>query len=366
MRVLPHPGGPYSRIPLGAGSWCSVNRRAVQVRQLDRVGDGLDLLVEAAHVRVGDVGHLLEDELLDLGAGQLLDAAAAARVSMSTASPARRFTPEQVVRPARRPAPRRPGRTTMARRPSSRTSLSVTTSPESSPSRARITFSDSLSTTSWPRRSSLGVDLGVHGDAHLAAAGEDVDGAVVVGAQEGAVGARRLGELVHFFAQGGDVLLGLLQGVGQLLVLRDGLGELALGLEQPLLEGLDPPGALRQPPPQDGDLLFGLTAPLAQSVELARVARAVVRSSRLGRRNHLLGMLGRLLRPYADPERTGAHGRGTVAPNVGSCGRVTVRHDRHRLSGVLPVATVTGQLTPERGVRSAAASRDRGEAKASS
>ena len=44
----------------------------VQVRQLDGVGDGLDLGVEAADVRVGDVGHLLEHELLDLGARQLL------------------------------------------------------------------------------------------------------------------------------------------------------------------------------------------------------------------------------------------------------------------------------------------------------
>ncbi len=61
--------------------------------------------------------------------------------------------------------------------------------------------------------------LGVEGDAHLAPAGEHVDGAVVVGRQEGAVGRGRLGQLVDLLAEGGDVLAGLSEGVGQLLVL---------------------------------------------------------------------------------------------------------------------------------------------------
>ncbi len=38
------------------------------------------------------------------------------------------------------------------------------------------TFIASLSMTSWPGRSSLGVDVGAHDHAHLAAGGEDVDG----------------------------------------------------------------------------------------------------------------------------------------------------------------------------------------------
>ena len=46
---------------------------AVQPGQLDGVGDLLDLVVEAADVLIGDVGHLLEDELFDLGAGQALE-----------------------------------------------------------------------------------------------------------------------------------------------------------------------------------------------------------------------------------------------------------------------------------------------------
>ena len=46
---------------------------AVEVRQLDRVLDHLDLLVEAADVVVGDVGDLFEHELFDLGPRQLLE-----------------------------------------------------------------------------------------------------------------------------------------------------------------------------------------------------------------------------------------------------------------------------------------------------
>jgi hypothetical protein len=66
---------------------------------------------------------------------------------------------------------------------------------------------------------------------HFAAAGEDVDGAVLVDAEERAVGGRRLGELLDLLAQGRQLLLGLLQGEGQLLVLGGGLGQLALRLQ---------------------------------------------------------------------------------------------------------------------------------------
>ena len=60
-------------MPLGAGSAVLGEELAVQVGQLDGVGDGLDLRVEAADVGVGDVGHLFEDEVLALELGQLLD-----------------------------------------------------------------------------------------------------------------------------------------------------------------------------------------------------------------------------------------------------------------------------------------------------
>ena len=52
----------------------------VEERQLHRVGDHLDLVVEAADVVVADVGHLFEGEVLDLGPRQLLEHEPGARV----------------------------------------------------------------------------------------------------------------------------------------------------------------------------------------------------------------------------------------------------------------------------------------------
>jgi hypothetical protein len=118
------------------------------------------------------------------------------------------------------------------------------------------TLSDSLRTTSAPRSRGLVVELGMHRDPHLAPAGEDVDGAVVVAGRAGAVRRGRLGELVDLVAQRGDVVARLAEGVGQLLVLRDRLGELALGLEEALLEGAHPLGGVLEAPAERGDLLL--------------------------------------------------------------------------------------------------------------
>ena len=108
-------------------------------------------------------------------------------------------------------------------------------------------------------------------DAHLAAGGEDVDGAVVVGAEVGAVRRRRHRELLDLFAQRGDVLARFAQGGGQLLVLRDGLGELALRLEEALLERADALGRVLEPAPQDDDLLFEALDALLELVDLRLV-----------------------------------------------------------------------------------------------
>ena len=140
-----------------------------------------------------------------------------------------------------------------------------------SPERASTTLSDSLRTTSCAADQVVGGQLGVDGHPHLAAAGVHVDGAVVVDAEQRAVGRRRLGELLDLLAEGGDVLAGLAEGVGQLLVLGDGLGQLALGLEQALLERADPLGGLLEPAAEDDDLLLELRQ------LLARGERVVVR-----------------------------------------------------------------------------------------
>ena len=105
-----------------------VEQVGVQVRQLDRVLDLLDLVVEAADVGVGDVGDLFEDELLDLGPRE-----------RSTSRPERRVhRAGGRRRAASRRSARRRARTTRsssarptisARVPSSSSSLKTTTSP---------------------------------------------------------------------------------------------------------------------------------------------------------------------------------------------------------------------------------------------
>ena len=64
---------------------------------------------------------------------------------------------------------------------------------------------------------------------------------------------------------------GLAQGGRQLLVLGDGLGELALGLEESLLERPDALGRVLEPPPQDDDLLLEPLDHLLELVDLSLV-----------------------------------------------------------------------------------------------
>ena len=100
------------------------------------------------------------------------------------------------------------------------------------------------------------LQLRVQGNPHLATGREHVGGAVLVDTEERAIGRRRLGELLDLLAQGGDVLACLTQGVGELLVLRDRLGQLTLGLEQLLLQGADPLRGVLQPPAEVDHLLL--------------------------------------------------------------------------------------------------------------
>ena len=81
----------------------------------------------------------------------------------------------------------------------------------------------------------LVIDVGMQGDAHLATAREDVDGVVVVLADDHAVRRGWLRQLVDLVAQCGDVLTRFAQGVGELLVLTDRGGELPSTLRDLLL-----------------------------------------------------------------------------------------------------------------------------------
>ena len=79
ISVLPQPGRAVEQDALRRLQLVLVEQVGVEVRQLDRVLDLLDLVVEAADVVVGDVGDLFEHELLDLGPREPLDEQARAR-----------------------------------------------------------------------------------------------------------------------------------------------------------------------------------------------------------------------------------------------------------------------------------------------
>ena len=121
----------------------------------------------------------------------------------------------------------------------------MTTSPMLSNSSAATTFIASLSMTSWPRTQVVELDAGADGDPQLAAAGEDVDGVVLVAAEEDAEAGRRLGQPVDLLLEGHDLVAGLLEGRHQPLVLGGDRGEVRLQVGDPLLEHAARAGATR-------------------------------------------------------------------------------------------------------------------------
>ena len=62
--------------------------------------------------------------------------------------------------------------------------------------------------------------------------------------------------IAPLLAERGDVVARLAQGVRELLVLAHRLGQLPLGLEQPLLEGAHALGRVLEPAPQGEDLVL--------------------------------------------------------------------------------------------------------------
>jgi hypothetical protein len=83
-------------------------------------------------------------------------------------------------------------------------------------------------------------DVDLHGrgdrDAQLAAAGEDVDRAVVVTGEEDAVARRRLAEPVDLLLERDQLVAGVAQRAGELVVALGQEGRAALRLRHPLLQ----------------------------------------------------------------------------------------------------------------------------------
>ena len=207
----------------------------VQERKLDGVGDLFDLRVEATDIGVGDVGHLLQQQVFHLRPWQLLEQEVAARVEAHGVAAAQVHAAQRISELAH--------------------TLLVGAAGDECPNTVVEQFLDGdhfagdLGAAGMHHVEALVehdlgaalqvvvLDLGMQPDTHLAPAGEHVDRAVVVLAHDHAVRRRRLGELLDLVAQRRDVLPCFSQGVAELLVLRDGVGQLALGLQQSLLQG---------------------------------------------------------------------------------------------------------------------------------
>jgi hypothetical protein len=98
--------------------------------------------------------------------------------------------------------------------------------------------------------------LGPELDLELAPGGHHDRGAgLLAEREEGAVALRRAGEPLDLVAQARELLAGLPEGLGQLHVLGLRRLQLALGLQQPLLEHPDPGRRALQPPTQQIDLV---------------------------------------------------------------------------------------------------------------
>ena len=93
-------------------------------------------------------------------------------------------------------------------------------------------------------------------DADFATSRKHVDRSVVVVVEEGAIGRRRLTELLHFFPQRCDVVSRFTECVGQFLVLADGLRQLTLCLEKSLFKRANALGSILKSASQRRNFFF--------------------------------------------------------------------------------------------------------------
>ena len=102
----------------------------------------------------------------------------------------------------------------------------------------------------------LVLDGGAEGHPQLAAAGEDVGGAVLVRLEHGAEAGRRLGQPVDLFLERQDLVAGLTQRRGEPVVLAGDLRQAGLGLGEPLLDRAQLARRVGQLAPQQAYLLL--------------------------------------------------------------------------------------------------------------
>ncbi len=247
----------------------------VQVGKLHGVADLLDLPAQAADVPVVDVRDLLEDQLLDLGLGHpLVDVARPGvqqqRVAGTQGHVAQRLG--DADHPLLVGVRDHQDAVAVGEELLEHHDLADLLELEGGDHVQRLVEHDLLAALQL-----VEVHRRAHVDPQLAAAGEHVDGVVVVAREEGAEAGRRLGEPVDLLLQRHDLVAGLAQRLGEAFVLGGHRGEGALGLGQPLLERAGVPRALGEPAPELDDLFLQepqLAAQLVAAEPLGRT-RAV-------------------------------------------------------------------------------------------
>ena len=173
----------------------------------------------------------------------------------------------------------------------------MTTSPTVSKPWAMTTFSASLSTTSWPGRSSSRSTLGLTLTRILRPPVKTSAVPSSRGLQEDAEAARRLGQPVDLFLERDDLVARLAQRAGEPLVLASDGREVRLGLAQPLLEQVRLPRRVGEPAAQCRDLLFKEGDLRGQDLDLVVVPPGVNAVVTRGHAPHPL-LRAELPRPY--------------------------------------------------------------------
>ena len=189
----------------------------MEVGEFDRVADQLDLVAQAADLVVVDVRDLFEDEFLDLALGHHF---------VDVAGPG--FQQERIAGAdgdvqQRLGEPHHPFLVGVPDHQGALAVLEDLLEGDDVPGALelhgldhveRFVEHDFLAAPQF-----VGLDAGADVHPELAAPGEDVDGAVLVGLQEDSEAGRRLREPVDLLLEGHDLVAGLAERVGEPLVL---------------------------------------------------------------------------------------------------------------------------------------------------
>jgi hypothetical protein len=253
MRVLPQPGRPVEEHSLGGGQPVLVEERLVDIRELDRITDRLDLLTKAPDVLVRDIRHFFEDEFLDLGSDQPL-----------VEEPGPGVEPNMVPHPDEcvlhgagdlddpfLVGSRQHDHPAVAQYLLDPHHLARLLERADVDHVHRLVQQHFLAGLEF-----LDLDARFDVDPEFAAPGHDVEGAVGVDPLDDPEGVGRRGQLLDLVAKDGQLFAGFLEGHRELLVLRNRLVDAAFRLEQPFLEHADAARGILEAPAKDGDLLL--------------------------------------------------------------------------------------------------------------